>query len=128
MSALVQLQQVDKSDQFIDFLRRLGCTVVESDGGVFDVSVTHPESVEDATDAITEWCTAWSNAHAPASAVVTASGNVEGISPGEKPAGAAPGSRTRRVALAGRSAAPESLGAAGPQAAGPGTNLLESVT
>ena len=100
MSAVVQLQQIDKSDQFLDFLRRLGCTVVESDADVFDVSVAHPETVEDETAAIMEWCTTWSSAHAPASAVVTASGNAEGTVPGEKSAGAALGGWTRPVALA----------------------------
>jgi hypothetical protein len=55
---------------FVDYLLRLGCTVVEYGDGAFDVSVTYPETVHDETAALTEWCASWTAAHPSEPAVV----------------------------------------------------------
>jgi len=55
---------------FVDYLLRLGCTVVEYGNGALDVSVTYPETVDDEAAALTEWCASWSAAHPAAPAVV----------------------------------------------------------
>jgi len=55
---------------FVDYLLRLGCTVVEYGDGALDVSVTSPETVDDETAALTEWCASWTAAHPAEPAVV----------------------------------------------------------
>jgi hypothetical protein len=51
-------------DGFVDYLLRLGCTVVDRGGGAFDVHVRFPETVDDEALALAEWCASWSRAHA----------------------------------------------------------------
>ena len=57
-------------DRFVDYLLRLGCTVVSYGNGAFDVSVTYPDTVDDETGAVTEWCASWTAAHPSEPAVV----------------------------------------------------------
>jgi hypothetical protein len=57
-------------ESFVDYLLRLGCTVVEYGNGAFDVSVTYPETVDDESAAVSEWCASWTAAHPTAPAVV----------------------------------------------------------
>ena len=71
-SVRVQLRLSDDHDRFANYLRRLGCTVVDRGAGTFDVSVVHRQSVGDEACAIAEWCESWSAVHAPAYAVVSA--------------------------------------------------------
>ena len=70
-SVRLQLGFSDDHDRFADYLRRLGCTVVDRGAGTFDVSVVYRPSVGDEAPAIAEWCESWSAVHAPAYAVVS---------------------------------------------------------
>jgi hypothetical protein len=65
--------QVDPRAQHgvVDYLHRLGCSVDDRGGGILEVRVSYPETVEDEEAAIAEWCASWSAAHGPVRAVVT---------------------------------------------------------
>ena len=63
-------------DGFVDYLLRLGCTVVDRGGGRFDVCVSYPETVDDEAAALAEWCASWSRAHRSPCTVGPAQGSV----------------------------------------------------
>jgi hypothetical protein len=61
---LVEIGPEERLDGFVDYLRRLGCTVTDRGGGALGVRLRFPETVDDEAASLAQWCASWSRAHA----------------------------------------------------------------
>jgi hypothetical protein len=59
---LIRFSAETNDKQLVDYLLRLGCTVDAVDAQHLHVRIRYPDTVEDETRAVRDWCTTWENA------------------------------------------------------------------
>lgn len=57
---VIEITPPDATETFVDYLRRLGCTVELIQGGRVSTFVTFPQTVDDERSSLREWCGSWS--------------------------------------------------------------------